>query len=255
MLIRLGKLLFCAMLFTGPGWGQALAQTQRPHNVILFIPDGLRPGSVDPKIAPTFARIRDQGVRFVNSHSVFPTLTMVNSAAMGTGHFPGDMGNFANTVYTGFPVPSANGSVNGIADGRGILAACALGAAGVQIGTAYLLCPEAGTPPMHRDALRNAEADASVLTNVFTGRPARALINRFIREVGPMSDNTPPFPSAMDGSAALRSAAERSGSTEFSSFWAGQAAPLMREMPAAELTARLVKEAAEQFARLSGKVI
>jgi Type I phosphodiesterase / nucleotide pyrophosphatase len=121
MLIRLGKLLFCAMLFTGPGWGQALAQTQRPHNVILFIPDGLRPGSVDPKIAPTFARIRDQGVRFVNSHSVFPTLTMVNSAAMGTGHFPGDMGNFANTVYTGFPVPSANGSVTPMIENDAII--------------------------------------------------------------------------------------------------------------------------------------
>jgi len=121
MLIRLGKLLFCAMLFTCPGWGQALAQTQRPHNVILFIPDGLRPGSVDPKIAPTFARIRDQGVRFVNSHSVFPTLTMVNSAAMGTGHFPGDMGNFANTVYTGFPVPSANGSVTPMIENDAII--------------------------------------------------------------------------------------------------------------------------------------
>ena len=121
MLIRLGKLLFCATLFTVPGWGQALAQTQRPHNVILFIPDGLRPGSVDPKIAPTFARIRDQGVRFVNSHSVFPTLTMVNSAAMGTGHFPGDMGNFANTVYTGFPVPSANGSVTPMIENDAII--------------------------------------------------------------------------------------------------------------------------------------
>jgi nitronate monooxygenase len=144
-------------------------------------------------------------------------------------------------------------AAGGIADGRAILAACALGAAGVQIGTAYLLCPEAGTPPLHRDALRKAEADASVLTNVFTGRPARALINRFIREVGPMSDDAPPFPAAMDGSAPLRGAAERCGSTEFSSFWAGQAAPLLREMPAAELTARLVKEAAEQFARLSGR--
>jgi nitronate monooxygenase len=144
-------------------------------------------------------------------------------------------------------------AAGGIADGRAIVAACALGAAGVQIGTAYLQCPEAGTPPLHRDALRNAEAHGSVLTNVFTGRPARALVNRFIREVGPMSDDTPPFPAAMDGSAPLRSAAERCGSTEFSSFWAGQAALLLREMPAAALTARLVKEAADQFSRLSGR--
>lgn len=100
--------------------GSARGQTP-PHNVILFIADGLRPGSVSPAIAPTFAHVRDQGVRFVNSHSVFPTLTMVNSASMGTGHFPGDMGNFANTVYTGFPVASANGSVTPMIENDAIL--------------------------------------------------------------------------------------------------------------------------------------
>src|SRR6266567_3323615 len=98
--------LFFLIEFAG-----ALARAQSPHNMILFIPDGLRPESVTPATAPTFARVRDQGVRFANSHSVFPTLTMVNSAAMGTGHFPGDTGNYGNTIYTGFPVASANGSV------------------------------------------------------------------------------------------------------------------------------------------------
>jgi len=91
--------------------GGAVSQAQSPKNLILFIPDGLRPGSVRPDITPALARVRDQGVNFTNSHSVFPTLTMVNAAAMGTSHFPGDTGNFANTVYTGFPVQSANGSV------------------------------------------------------------------------------------------------------------------------------------------------
>src|ERR1051325_11084332 len=81
----------------------AEAQSLQSHNVILFIPDGLRPGSVNPTATPAFARVGDQGVRFANPHSVFPTLTMVNSAAMATGHFTGDTGNFANTVYTGFP--------------------------------------------------------------------------------------------------------------------------------------------------------
>lgn len=90
--------------------------------MILFIPDGLRPESVTPQTAPTFARIRDQGVRFSNSHSVFPTLTMVNAAAMGTGHFPGDTGNFANTIYTGFAVQSANGSVAPMIENDAILA-------------------------------------------------------------------------------------------------------------------------------------
>src|SRR5215467_7488112 len=100
---------------------KANGQVRQPHNVILFIPDGLRPGSVDPKIAPTFARVRDQGVYFANSHSVFPTLTMVNSAAMSTGHFPGDTGNFANTVYTGFLVVSANESVTPMIENDAIL--------------------------------------------------------------------------------------------------------------------------------------
>jgi type I phosphodiesterase/nucleotide pyrophosphatase len=103
--LAIGLTVFFVVEFTG-----AVARAQSAHNVILFIPDGLRPGSVSPQTAPTFARVRDQGVRFTNSHSVFPTLTMVNAAAMGTGHFPGDTGSFANTIYTGFPVESANGS-------------------------------------------------------------------------------------------------------------------------------------------------
>ena len=97
-------LFFLVDLCAAPAWAQA------PHNLILFIPDGLRSESVNASSTPTFARVRDQGVRFANSHSVFPTLTMVNSAAMGTGHFPGDPGNYGNTIYTGFPVVSANGS-------------------------------------------------------------------------------------------------------------------------------------------------
>jgi len=108
-------------LFSLAEFDVVIALAQSPHNVILFIPDGLRPESVNPTIAPTFARVRDQGVRFANSHSIFPTLTMVNSAAMGTSHFPGDMGNYANTVYMGFPVPSANGSVTPMIENNAIL--------------------------------------------------------------------------------------------------------------------------------------
>jgi hypothetical protein len=101
--------------------------------VILFIPDGLRAESVNPETTPTFARVRDQGVNFANSHSVFPTLTMVNSAAMGTGHFPGDTGNYANTIYTGFPVQSANGSVAPMIENNAIL-----GEINAQFGGNYL---------------------------------------------------------------------------------------------------------------------
>jgi nitronate monooxygenase len=141
-------------------------------------------------------------------------------------------------------------AAGGIADGRGIAAALMLGAAGTQLGTAYLLCPEAATPPLHRDALRRA-ADATVLTNVFTGRPARALVNRFIREVGPMADAAPAFPIPLGTSAPLRILAEQRGSADFTPLWAGQASPLGREMPAKVLTTRLVTETMQQFRRLS----
>ena len=106
---RRGQLAF--LFFVVIQLGGAVSQAQPAKNLILFIPDGLRPGSVTPLATPALARVRDQGVNFANSHSVFPTLTMVNAAAMGTSHFPGDTGNFANTVYTGFAVQSANGSV------------------------------------------------------------------------------------------------------------------------------------------------
>ena len=118
---RFCHILLCLSLFSLAEFDAVIALAQSPHNVVLFIPDGLRPESVNPTVAPTFARVRDQGVRFTNSHSIFPTLTMVNSAAMGTGHFPGDMGNYANTVYLGFPVSSANGSVTPMIENDAIL--------------------------------------------------------------------------------------------------------------------------------------
>jgi len=141
-------------------------------------------------------------------------------------------------------------AAGGIADGRGIAAAFALGAAGVQLGTAYLLCPEAATPSLHRDALRKGCRDATVLSNVFTGRPARVLVNRLVREIGPIAAATPAFPLAMAGIAPLRAAAEPRGSTDFTPFWAGQASPLGREIPAELLTASLVEDAGERFRQL-----
>jgi arylsulfatase A-like enzyme len=89
----------------------AAAQEKPPHNVILFVPDGLRALSVTAQSAPTMAAIRDQGVNFKNSHSLFPTFTTANASAFATGHYLGDTGDFSNTIYVGFPVKSANGSV------------------------------------------------------------------------------------------------------------------------------------------------
>jgi nitronate monooxygenase len=133
-------------------------------------------------------------------------------------------------------------AAGGIGDGRGIKAAFALGAAGVQIGTAFLLCAEAATPPLHRQALRNARGNQTVVTNVFSGRPARVLVNRLVAEIGPWSDALPDFPLAMGELTPLRAAAEK-GSSDFMPLWSGQAAALAREMPAKMLIEILVREA------------
>lgn len=127
-------------------------------------------------------------------------------------------------------------AAGGIADANGVRAALALGAAGVQIGTAYLLCPEATTSPVHRAALQSASAEHTALTNLFTGRPARGIVNRVIREVGPISAAAPAFPLATTAIAPLRASAERRDSGDFSPLWAGQNARGCKEIPAAQLT-------------------
>jgi nitronate monooxygenase len=133
-------------------------------------------------------------------------------------------------------------AAGGIGDGRGVAAALALGAAGAQIGTAFLLTPEAKTVALHRAALKAASDDSTTLTNLFTGRPARGIINRFIREVGPLSADAPAFPLAAGAAFPLRAAAEAKGSTDFMPLWSGQAPSLAREMPSGELIAALVGE-------------
>ncbi len=134
-----------------------------------------------------------------------------------------------------------------IGDARGIVAAMALGAAGVQIGTAYLLTPESTISPIYRAALKSAREDQTVLTNVFTGRPARGLLNRVVRELGPMSAAAPAFPNATNAMLPLRMKAEAAGSGEFTSLWSGQAPRFAREMPAGELTRELADRALERL--------
>jgi nitronate monooxygenase len=133
-------------------------------------------------------------------------------------------------------------AAGGITDAKGVAAAQALGAAGVQVGTAYLLCPEATTSAVHRAALKSAAARHTALTNVFTGRPARSIVNRVIREVGPISAAAPAFPSAASAIAPLRTHAEGLGSGDFSPLWAGQNASGCKEIPAAQLTRELAAE-------------
>src|SRR4030088_2205211 len=127
-------------------------------------------------------------------------------------------------------------AAGGIADGRGIAAAFALGAAGVQIGTAYLRCPESKVIASARAALAASLDDSTVITNVMTGRPARGVANRVMREVGPISPDAPAFPHAATALAPLKAAAEKLGKVDFTNLWAGQAVRLGRELPAAELT-------------------
>jgi nitronate monooxygenase len=127
-------------------------------------------------------------------------------------------------------------AAGGIADAGGVKAALQLGAAGVQVGTAYLLCPEATTSAVHRAALKSNAAAFTAVTNVFTGRPARGIVNRLIREAGPISTVAPAFPLAVSAVLPLRMTAEARGNSDFSSLWAGQNASGCREMPAGELT-------------------
>jgi len=130
-------------------------------------------------------------------------------------------------------------AAGGVADARGVAAALALGAVGVQIGTAYLLCPEATTSAVHRAALKSDAARHTALTNLFTGRPARGIVNRVMRELGPISDAAPEFPLATSAIAPLRAQAEAQGRGDFSPLWSGQNASGSRDVPAAQLTREL----------------
>lgn len=130
-------------------------------------------------------------------------------------------------------------AAGGIADARGIAAALAFGAAGVQIGTAYLLCPEATTHAVHRAALQSDAARVTAVTNLFTGRAARGIVNRFMRELGPLSALAPAFPLAAAAVAPLRARCESLRSADFSPLWAGQNATGCREISAAQLTLQL----------------
>ena len=131
-------------------------------------------------------------------------------------------------------------AAGGIADARGVKAAVDLGAAGVQVGTAYLCCPEATTSAIHRAALQSPQARHTALTNIYSGRPARGIVNRMMRELGPMNPLAPAFPLATAASAPLRAKAESQGSGDFTPLWSGQNASGCKPIPAADLTRELL---------------
>ena len=144
-------------------------------------------------------------------------------------------------------------AAGGIADVRGVVAAFALGASGVQLGTAYLFCPEANVSPLYRQALNHAADHGTVLTNVFSGRPARGILNRFVQESGPLSEAAPHFPYAATLVAPLRSASERAESVDYMQLWAGQAAPLGRSMSADQFTRTLAADVLSYWQRERGR--
>ena len=182
--------------------------------------------------------------RWLEAHGVDAVIAQGNEAGGHRGIFLSDdlstqVGTFALVpqVVRAVKVPVI--ACGGIADADGVAAAMSLGAAGVQVGTAYLLCPEATTSKVHRAALKSEAARQTTLTNVFTGRPARGIVNRIIRELGPISAAAPAFPLATSAIAPLRAKAEAQDSGDFSPLWSGQNASGCREIPAADLTRRL----------------
>jgi nitronate monooxygenase len=127
-------------------------------------------------------------------------------------------------------------AAGGIACSKGVAAVLQLGAVAAQVGTAYLLCPEATTSAMHREAIASADAQHTALTNVLTGRPARGIVNRLIQEQGPMSDLVPQFPLAASALVALRGKAEAQSLRDFSNHWCGQNTQGCSTLPAAQIT-------------------
>ena len=195
--------------------------------------------------------------RWLEDHGCDVVIAQGFEAGGHRGHFLSD--NLAAQPGTFALVPQVVDAVKvpviaagGISDARGIVAALALGAAAVQIGSAYLHCPESKIMPPHRAALKNAADDGTVVTNLMTGRPARGIVNRVMRDLGPLSPLAPEFPLAGGALAPLNAKAQAQGSGDFSSMWAGQAAGLGRALPARELTRKLADEAQALMQRMAG---
>ncbi len=203
-------------------------------------------------VAPLVARVKRAGAKVISSattvaearwleaHGVDAVIAMGAEAGGHRGNFLGD--DMATQVGTFSLVPQIVAAVRvpviaagGIVDRKGVVAALALGASAVQVGTAYLFTPEARIHAVYRAAL-DARDRSTAITNAFTGRPARGIVNRLMRELGAMSDLPPPFPTAADALAPLRSAAEAAGRDDFSPLWAGESFPLAQPMSAAALT-------------------
>ena len=217
----------------------------------MFLPSCLRPVKVLVRSSATTVA----EARWLEAHGADAVIAQGAEAGGHRGMFlTSDVSSQVGTLAL---VPQVVDAVKipviaagGIANGRGIAAALALGASGVQCGTAYLFCPEATVSPLHRAALKSARDDATAISTIFTGRPARSIVNRFMRELGPLPDGVPEFPEASAAVRPLVGKAEANGSSDFTQLYSGQSASLCRELPAADLTSKLAAEAWERLAAL-----
>jgi nitronate monooxygenase len=209
--------------------------------------------------AALFARVKATGCKVLSSATSLREATflaehgvdvIIAQGAEAGGHrgmflesdVAAQVGTFAlvRAISASLDVPVI--AAGGIADGRAIAAAFSLGASAVQIGTAYLLCHEAWTHPVHRELLADPARETAI-TNVLTGRPARSIVNRFMREQGFVNAAAPAFPRGRPAITPLRKKAEAEGRMDFSPLWSGQAAKLPPPMGAADLTRWLAEDA------------
>ncbi|RFU49855.1 nitronate monooxygenase family protein [Paraburkholderia sp. DHOC27] len=212
--------------------------------------------------ASLVARVRATGARIISSATTVSEARWLEQQgcdaiiAMGTeagGHrgtfLPGELYTQAGTfalvpqIVDAVSVPVI--AAGGIADGRGLAAALMLGASAVQMGSAYLLAEEVELPLLYRMAIERASDESTALTNIFTGRPGRAVVNRAMRALGPLSTDAPPFPLAGLSLAPLRNHCEQNGADDFTPLWSGQAASLAKALPAAEITRSVAAQALE----------
>ncbi|HEY2635515.1 MAG TPA: nitronate monooxygenase family protein [Steroidobacteraceae bacterium] len=236
----------------------ALVEEYRPTVVSFHF--GLPPSELLDRVKATGAKVISSATtvaeaRWLEDHGCDAIIAMGYEAGGHRGNFLTEdvsrqVGTFALVpqVVDAVAVPVI--AAGGIADARGIVAAFALGAAAVQIGTAFLFCPESNVPRVHLEALNGAGDDATMVTNLFTGRPARGIVNRLMREQGPMSAAVPAFPLAAAALAPLRAESEAAGRGDFTNLWSGQAAALARRsLPAGQLTRLLAQQALERLRR------
>jgi nitronate monooxygenase len=233
-----------------------LVEDYRPAVVSFHF--GLPPRELMERVRASGAKIVSSATtvaeaRWLEDHGCDAIIAMGFEAGGHRGNFLDEdmsrqVGTFALVPQVADAVRVPVIAAGGIADARGIVAALALGAAAVQIGTAYLFCPETNLSQIHRQALYAAGDDDTMITNVFTGRPARGIVNRIMRDEGPMSSFTPAFPLAAAALGPLKIKSEAAGSGDFTNLWSGQAARLARRsLPAGQLTRLLADQSLEKI--------